>query len=158
MEIILRQNPEFIALLEENMVVLAYLFGSRARKLDGLMSDLDIAVLFCRCVPRPEYFRRELKLAGEIDRLFGFDKTDIINLASCRSPLLKYEAVFRGEEIFVKDRSLKYRVKSEIMKKYEDTNYLRSTQFKLMQKRLQEDRFGCLPLVSEYARKYVPFG
>ncbi|MCK5240867.1 nucleotidyltransferase domain-containing protein [bacterium] len=152
---LLGRKEQFQALLRKNNVVLAYLFGSGVRNSVGSLSDLDLAVCFFAKVPREEYFRRELELGGAIDKFFEFDKTDIINLATCKSPLLKYEAVFRGEAVLIRDEFYKYTVESHIMKEYEDTKYLRNIQFSLMRKRLSEGRFGHSPLSSQYTRKYV---
>jgi predicted nucleotidyltransferase len=50
-------------LLESHHVRLAYLFGSAARAVERADSDLDIAVLLERGVPRAEYGRIRLELA-----------------------------------------------------------------------------------------------
>lgn len=142
-------------LLKDSGVVLAYIFGSYARETAGPMSDLDVAIIFSDAIPQNEYFKRELKIAGDAESALGIKKVDIVNLATVTSPLLKHEAVFHGKLIFTGDRKLKFATESFIMKESEDTKHLREAQFDLMKRRLTEGRFASARLRSKYMEKYV---
>lgn len=135
-------------IFEDNGVVLAYIFGSFARGTVSPLSDFDVAILFSKEVDITEYFDRELKIAGEIGRVMKIDRVDVINLATVRNPLLKYNAVFEGKTIFVKDPNIRFITEQITRQEYEDTEYLRETSYKILNSHIKEGTFGT-------AQKYV---
>ena len=144
-----RNREKLNKIFSQNHVILAYVFGSCARGKQGPLSDIDIAVLFSEELPKKDHFDKELNLALEIGDLFKVDRVDIINLKTVNDPLLKHSAVFKGKAIFVKDKKLKFRLESQIMKAYEDTKYLREVAYKILAEHVRKGTFG-KPLISIY--------
>lgn len=142
-----KQRDELNKIFKKQGVVLAYLFGSAAKKKLGPLSDIDISILFSEKIKTDEYFDKELQIASEIGSLFKIDRVDVINLKTVRNPFLRHRVVFEGILLFLKDKKIKFQIESEIMKEYEDTKYLRETAFALMTKRIKEGKFG---------KSYVP--
>lgn len=153
----LLNNPPLKTLLRRQGVVLAYLFGSQAKGTATQFSDIDIAVCFSKRIKPENYFSEEIKLAGAVDRLLHTDKTQIINLAASKSPLLRHRAVLQGKPILISDRRLHNQLASVILKEYEDTAFLRHMQSALLKKRLAEGRFAqSEPTGASARRKHVP--
>jgi len=148
MENLIEKNKKNLEkIFKKEGVVLAYLFGSAAREKMGPLSDIDIAVLFTEKVKKDAYFEKELHLGVEIEKLLRLERVDVVNLGSAESPLLKYNAVFGGKLIFCQDSKKKFETEIKIMKEYEDTKYLRHTQYYFLHKRIKEGKFGKLPLL-----------
>jgi len=61
--LIKKHQIELERIFKKEEVILAYLFGSAARKKVGPLSDIDIAVLFSEKVKKDDYFDKRLKLA-----------------------------------------------------------------------------------------------
>lgn len=145
-------------IFEENDVVLAYLFGSAAKGQTGPLSDIDIAVLFSEKVKEEDYFDKKLHLAGEIGSLFKTNRVDVINLKTVRSPLLKHNAVFEGQAIFVKDKELQFEIETKIMKEYEDTKHLRKVAYEILERHVREGTFGKAPFSPKQERYFAKHG
>lgn len=129
-------------ILEKRGVILAYVFGSYASGKISALSDFDLAILFSKDINQKDYFEQELKIAGEIGRIMQIDQIDIINLKTTRSPLLKHNAVFYGRLIFVKDKNIRFIIEKIIRQEYEDTEYLRETSYKILNRQIKESAFG----------------
>ena len=139
-------------IFKNHQVVLAYLFGSVARKRTGPLSDIDIAVLFSDKVKKDDYFDQELSLATEIGKLLKVDRVDIVNLKTVKNPLLQHDIIFEGKPILVEDEKLRFEIENQIMKEYEDTKHLREVQNRIMREQIKEGTFG-KPLISIYSKK-----
>lgn len=137
-------KKQIIEVLENQDVILAYVFGSYVRGKVSALSDFDLAVLFSKDVSQKEYFSRELKIAGDVGRIIKIDKVDVINLAAVHSPLLKHNAVFEGDSILVKDKNIRFITEKIIRQEYEDTEYLRETSYKIMRHQIKEGTFGAV--------------
>lgn len=148
-----KYQKELNKTFKRNQVVLAYLFGSRARGTAAPRSDIDIAVLFSDKVKQDDYFDKRIELASEIDKALRTYKTEVICLQEA-PPLLKHEAVFRGKAIFVKDRNLQFKVETRIMQEYEDTKYLRTTSYRILEEQIKKGTFG-KGLLSPIEEKYL---
>ncbi len=141
-------------IFKENQVVLAYLFGSAARGKMTPLSDIDFAVVFSDKVKEKDYFKKELHLAYKIGNVFKIKRVDIVNLKTAKSPLLKHNAVFKGNLICGKDRKLQFQLENGIMKEYEDTEHLRAVQDYYLHKHIKQGTFGKAPL-SPKQEKYL---
>ncbi|KKS93524.1 MAG: hypothetical protein A3H59_02465 [Candidatus Jacksonbacteria bacterium RIFCSPLOWO2_02_FULL_43_9] len=146
-------NEELLATLKTVFashpeVVLAYLFGSHVSGNPGPLSDIDIAIVFDEVVPRDAYFKREIGLMGEVSSAIGKDRIDVVNIATCDSPLLKQQAILLGIPIVVRNNLLKMHYQQAILREYEDTKYLRTVQYRMMQNHLKHDTFGNITALS----------
>lgn len=146
---ILSKQAELNDIFMENNVSLAYLFGSVAKDKAGPLSDIDFAVVFNSDVSKDEQFEKELKLAGELGRFFETDKIDLVNFERASSPVLKHNIVFLGKVIFAGDVKKRFEIQRKTLCEYEDTKHLRSTQYAIMRKHIQEGTFG-RPMISKY--------
>lgn len=155
MQINQNQQKQLNEILEENGVQLAYIFGSFAKDKFGPLSDLDIAVFFSREIFSNKYLKKESKIAFKAGKIFKINKVDIINLATVNNPLLKYNAVFGGKPILIKNKKVRFDLEKEVMQEYEDTKYLRETQFRLMIKRIKEGTFAKAGIKSKYLDKIL---
>jgi len=140
------QQKQLNQILEENRVILAYIFGSVAKEKVRPLSDFDIAIVFSKKVAKEMYFNRELKIAAKIGRLLKINRVDVVNLETINSPLLKYNAVFGSKPILVKDQKFRFNLERKIMQEYEDTKYLREIQYYYLKKHIQNGTFGKAPL------------
>lgn len=144
------QQEKLNKIFKENQVILAYLFGSAARKKMAPLSDIDIAVLFSKKVKEDDYFDRRLKLASKVDEVLGLYKTEVICLNEA-PPLLKHRAVFYGAPIFISDSKLKRIFELRVLQEYEDFKYHLETSFRIMKRQIKEGTFGS-PLISIYSK------
>jgi len=143
-------------IFKENNVVLAYLFGSAAKDKMGPLSDIDIAVLFSKKVRKDNYFDLRIKIAGEIDRLLKTDKTEVVCLNNT-PPILRYEAIYKGTNIYCSDIDNRRSFEFRVLQDYEDFKYYLDTASNIMKKQIKNNTFG-KPLIhfqSEYLEKYV---
>lgn len=143
-------------LFRKECVILAYLFGSQARKTAGPMSDADFAIVFDSAAPAREYGRREFNIAREAGKIINIRRVDVVNLLTAKSPLLKYNAVFGGIAIYVKNERMRFTLERKIMQEFEDTEYLRNIQFSLLRRRIKKGNLGKAPLLQKkYINHYV---
>lgn len=139
----LEQTKEDIAdVLRNHGVVLGYVFGSYAQGKTTPLSDVDVAIVFGKDVPRSEYFKRELAIASNVGRLLSIDRVDVVNVATVADPLIRHRAVFLGIPVLVDSSQHRYQLERDILQEYEDTQYLRENVFRLMRGRLQDGTFG----------------
>jgi len=114
------QKQAIADLLEkEPQIVAAYLFGSQANGRAGLLSDIDLGVIFLSSVSEN---RRDALLRTLFAKLSIELKTDAIDLLDLRraSVLLRYRATFNSALLFTKDRVLTNRLAFESLQAYED--------------------------------------
>lgn len=83
-------------------IKLVYLFGSRARKEEGPLSDYDFAIYLDERNQK-KIFSLKLDLQDKISRLLKTDKADVVIINSSESPELKYNIIKDGELIFEKE-------------------------------------------------------
>lgn len=118
-------------IFQEHDVCLAYLFGSQQKGQVGLLSDLDIAVLFGPT--KDNYTIADLlSLSSELKSLYPQDKIDLIPLNNA-PPLLKKEAVLAGETIYSSlNPNQKFTFEKKVLEEYEDTKRLREVYYQYL--------------------------
>jgi len=123
------QRDEISALLRANGAVVGYLFGSYARGTAGVLSDVDVAVAFPADVAKETQENRVEDIRSGLEKMFGRDKADVVNIAEISNPLLRYIIMLgEGSPLFVDDFSLKNRFARYALQEYEDTSHLRMIQ------------------------------
>ena len=96
------------AALAGEPVVVAYLFGSRARGDARPDSDVDVAVLLADTVPRGEYVDRSLAYAGRLEAALRLPVSPVVVLNE--APLRLQGRVLRdGHVLFVGDEAARVR-------------------------------------------------
>lgn len=116
-------------LLRAKGAVIGYIFGSYARGKAGPLSDIDIAVVF------PSNINKEIQgnlvedIRGGLEKIFGRDKADVVNITEIKNPLLRYIIMLEeGIPLFVDDIFLKNKLVMQARRDYEDTRHLRTLQ------------------------------
>lgn len=123
------QKAKIIAAMRSFDAAVGYLFGSYARETAGLRSDIDIAVAFPREMPVESQENRVEDIRNSLEKIFGMDKVDVINVDAVKNPLLLYLIVLgEGEILFADDIPLKNSVAMRALREFEDTKYLRHIQ------------------------------
>jgi len=81
-------------------VRLAYLFGSRARRDAGDLSDYDFAFYLDEHVSKKQMFEIKLELQEKISRALKSDHIDVTILNLTDSPELKYFVIKDGQLLY----------------------------------------------------------
>ncbi|MFH1386688.1 MAG: nucleotidyltransferase domain-containing protein [bacterium] len=82
-------------------VELAFLYGSWARGLPRLDSDVDVAVVFSRSVPTSETFSLLTDLSLDLSAFIG-KEVNIINISpDFHKPMLYYNAIILGRPVYI---------------------------------------------------------
>ncbi len=138
-------------ILKAHQVNLAYVFGSYAHDSVGPLSDFDLAIVFNEQVARQEYFNQEALLALAVSKIVQRAEVDIVNLDTAEKPLLKHRAVFHGQCIFSQQPRFQFKTERNILREYEDTEFLRRVQRAVRRRHIQEGTFG-KPSISIYRK------
>ncbi|MDE2188266.1 MAG: nucleotidyltransferase domain-containing protein [Patescibacteria group bacterium] len=115
--------------MRKNGAVVGYLFGSYARGTAGPMSDIDVAVAFPISMSNDDQESRVEDIRGALERVYGRDQVDVVNVPKLRTPLLRYIITLgEGKVLFADDRSILNRLADIARRDYEDTKPLRAIQ------------------------------
>lgn len=110
-------------IVEENQVVLIFLFGSEARGTSHKESDVDIGVLFNKRVDPKDYLKLEGKLIEFFSEIYPKKEINIVNL-NIASPLLKQVAVLEGKLLYSKSETERILFQIKTLREYEDYLHL----------------------------------
>ena len=120
-------------------VFAVYLFGSQAKGQARLNSDLDMAIFVKNRSNTSE--RDILKYLSEADiKLPG--NTDLVCVDLDSSPLLLYQIIKHGILISEKSSKDRKQYEGEILHRYYDNQYMRSTYRDYLEKSLKEGTYG----------------
>ena len=123
------QKEEIIAAMRHFGAVVGYLFGSHTRGTANLRSDVDIAVAFPYEMNIESQENRIGDIRNDLEKIFGIDKVDVMNIGTIKNPLLLYLAVLgEGTVLFADDVPLKNYIAGRALRDFEDTKYLRNIQ------------------------------
>ena len=129
------QQDNVRTILSTNGAVIGYLFGSYARGTAGHLSDLDVAVAFPLDMSKENQENRVEDIRSELEKIFGRDKADVVNIAETNNPLLRYIIMLgEGIPLFVDDLPMRNRLAMYARQEYEDTNHLRMIQGQVLSK------------------------
>lgn len=111
---------EFLS--EQENIDLAYLFGSVAEGKEGLLSDVDLAVLLDESLGKKEMFDLQLRLISELTCILGTDKVDLIVMNG--APLsLNYEIIKANHPLLAKDEDKRIDFEHGVMSRYLDRRF-----------------------------------
>jgi hypothetical protein len=119
-------------LSREPTILVAYLFGSRARGEARAGSDYDVAVLTTSAFS----FRDRMRLAGDLGSAAG-RRVDLVHLNHA-APLITYEVVRDGRPLLVRDESALNDFERRAFFRYCDTKRLRAVQDGYLRERALE--------------------
>lgn len=118
------QSEAVARLFAQQDVLLAYLYGSQARGEAGLLSDVDVAVLFAPHLSKQVRFRRLLDLSGELGDIWRRDDVQVVDLAEA-SPLLRHRVYVDGRVLYCADDAVRVKFILDTIRDYEDTRPIR---------------------------------
>jgi len=129
------------AALDRPGVAAAYLFGSQARGAAGPLSDVDLAVVSDRSLPRSRRFDLQLELIGAATAVLATNEVDLVMLDDA-PPLLRHRVIRDGLVLVDRDPSRRLTFQTRSVLEYLDTKPLRGELSRGLRHRLREDRFG----------------
>lgn len=107
--------------LKKYPVVTAYIFGSEAKGVAGVLSDIDVAVFIRTDVKKADRFDLRLRLSNDMSAVMG-KRVDLVVLND--SPIqLSYEIIRHGKLLFCSDRPAKVDMELDILSRYLDRRY-----------------------------------
>lgn len=121
-------------------IVVAYLFGSLARKQGGPHSDVDIAVLLDPTLSRVELVERQLQLTLALDDMHH--RPVQVTLLNNAQPLLAFQVVRDGQLLYQRDEMERIDFEVRIMKVYSDLKPMLDFHGQALLKRIQEVGLG----------------
>jgi len=134
--------PRLVARLRKvPQVNAALLFGSYARGEVKSLSDIDIAVLLDRRLPKRRYWDYKLKLSGMAMKALGTDELDfvILNEAPCD---IAFNILKEGTICFCRDEEQMGEYREKAVLRYFDTQPIREELRFHALRRAKTGRFG----------------
>ena len=123
------KQEKVIEILRSNGVFIGYLFGSYSRGRAGNLSDIDLGVVFPKSIPLALQEQNIEQVRNSLEKIFGKDKVDIVNVPQLRNPLLRYVITLgEGKILFAEDISQKNNLADQARREFEDTRRLREIQ------------------------------
>jgi len=114
------------ALLAQQGVLLAYLFGSLAQ--ERTANDVDIALLMPG--EQPAYPLRQ-QIAAWLD----IQRVDVVDLRLA-APVLRFEIISTGSLLYAKSENGRHEFEMSVLREYKDTAYLRRRQEQMLRERM----------------------
>ena len=137
-KILEQKREELTQLFSQNGVIASYLFGSQATRKAGAQSDIDLAVLFDRAIPKDRWRKLKIHLLTELIGIFESNRVDLVALNEA-PPFLAYEEIIRsGALIFSKDEDQRLLFEVEAFHRYVDTEPLRRIQQMYLAEEIEE--------------------
>lgn len=124
-----RRLEQLPNLLEQEGVLLAYLFGSLVAETSDRPAPRDVDLALLMPAGRPAYRLREA-----ITDCLDTQRVDIVDLRRA-SPVLRMEVVRNGRVLYVAGDDLQLEFELETVRTYQDTNWLRQQQRKILKER-----------------------
>lgn len=129
------QREKIITAMRSSGAAVGYLFGSYGRGTANLRSDVDVAVAFPYSVSIESQENYVEKIRNDMEKIFGADKVDVVNVNTLKNPLLLYLATLgEGEVLFTDDVLLKNHIAIQALRDFEDTKHLRYIQGESLKK------------------------
>lgn len=122
-------------------IILAYLFGSRARESATPLSDIDLAVMVDDSVSPGEYARYRASLLSELMPILGTDRVDLV-LLNEGTPLLNYQVVRDGRLLLERRAGVRADFAYRAISRYLDTIPLRKVQDEYLRQRIKRGALG----------------
>ncbi len=122
---ITKRLQQIVPLFVKEGVLLAYLFGSMVQADEA--QDVDLALIL------PEE-KRPFHLLPPLFDILNTERIDLVDLRRA-SPTLKMEIIRTGQCLFAQPSTRQFTFELATIRQYQDTNYLRREQERLMKER-----------------------
>ena len=142
-EIDLRKKiPRFTGALKKRKEINAvYLFGSYAKNKVLPLSDIDIAILLRKGIPKAKYWDYKLDLLSVAVKILGTEEIDFVVLQEAPFELA-YHILRDGKLLFCRDQNEKNFFQERTVRDYLDTQPIREETYFHLKERLQKGRFA----------------
>jgi len=128
-------------IFQESRVVLAYIFGSAAKKELTKLSDIDFAVVLDKTISQSKYYKIRLFLLDRLGRIIKNKPLDVAILNNA-SPLLTQLVILQGKVIFCKNEDLRVSFQLKSLKEFDDALYLRKVYYSYLGERVKDNKLG----------------
>ncbi|MCL6087808.1 MAG: nucleotidyltransferase domain-containing protein [Actinobacteria bacterium] len=128
-------------IFQESGVVLAYIFGSAAKKGLTKLSDIDFAVFLDKTISQSKYYKIRLLLLDRLDRVIKNKPLDVAILNNA-TPLLVQLVILQGKILFCQDEDLRVNFQLKSLKEFDDALYLRKVYYNYLEERVKENKLG----------------
>lgn len=125
-----RRLEQLPNLLEQEGVLLAYLFGSLVAEASDRPPPRDVDLALLMPAGRPAYRLREA-----VTDCLDTQRVDVVDLRRA-SPVLRMEIVRNGRVLYAASDDVQLQFELETVRIYQDTNYLREQQRKILKERM----------------------
>jgi hypothetical protein len=126
------------SLAARSEVMLAYVFGSRAREDAGPLSDVDVALALGPDVEASRHLRLRAELAESLGGVLDLPvEVVILNEAP---PLLAHRAIARGKLVFSRSEAFRVRFETARIAEYLDTRVLDAEYNRALEERIRKGR------------------
>lgn len=123
------EKEKIVEIMRTEGAVLGYFFGSVVRGTNGPMSDIDVAVAFPFELDEEERRDKIENIRSPLERIYGRDKVDVVDLNRLNKPALMHEIVLeQGEQLFSDDPKIEKFLAKKALVEFEDTIYMRHVQ------------------------------
>lgn len=129
-------------MLRKSGVAAVYVFGSRVDGRPTPLSDYDFGVFFNFSLNKKRRSKIRQEIFLNLCKVLKTDRIDILSLNDIFDPVLAYNVVVRGKNIYTKDIVQKIIYEIKIRKIYEDTAHLRRVGFYFQNERIKSGAFG----------------
>lgn len=126
--------------IEDQAIVLVFLFGSYAQNQASILSDVDIAVLLSPSVPLDQYSEYRSRYIAATAKMLQDDRIDVVILNHA-PPLLAHEAI-KGRLLFERSAEARVEYIVNVQRHYLDLKYFYAIDHTYMRERLKEGAFG----------------
>lgn len=126
--------------VEDQAVILAFLFGSYAQDQASVLSDVDFAILLSPAVSRDQYPTYRSRYTAAAAKVLQDDRVDVVILNNA-PPLLAHEAI-RGRLLFERSPEARVEYVVSVQRQYLDLKYFYAIDHTYMRERLKEGTFG----------------
>ena len=110
-------------LANDERIVFAYIFGSRAKGIAGSRSDWDIAVYVAEEAGQTMPAMLPFYIEAEIAELLATNDVQVVVLNGLESPLLGFEIINQGVLLIDKDEGKRIEFESRVLGQYHDWQY-----------------------------------
>ena len=115
-----KEVKEFLQ--KQDLVELAYLFGSVAMQRAGKLSDVDLAIFLDESLDKKERFKIKLRLISDLENILKTDRLDLVIMNDAPFSL-NFEIIKASYPLFIRDKNLKVDLEQYILSRYLDRQY-----------------------------------
>ncbi len=122
---------------QQSDILMAILFGSMAKGVHNVLSDIDVAVYLRQDLDELTMGDRQVDITCDLMKLYKKNEVDVVVLNAV-NPLLKFQVVKYGQLIYARDELFYYHFKARTFSEYQDIKPMYDMYTKAMLERIRE--------------------